>query len=333
MKVITCTGYYGTGSSAITDFFSEFENVCSLSRVEFRFLYDPSGVSDLEYNLVENHNRHNSGHALKKYQKLVDFYAGNKIMKRYEPFFQNHWKETSYKYIEELKDFEYHGWWQFDLLDRGTFFYYRKLLINKILKKTIWKNKLWQRNSLPNEITYCSRPTYESFLNSTKNYVKELLSYANSENKEFLMVDQIVPSSNIARYTKFFDDIKVFLVERDPRDIYILEKKVWNSCIVAAENVEVFCKWYKYTRAHRKTEQFEKNVKLIYFEDLIYNYDKTTKEIMEWTGLKAENHIHAKEKFNPNISQKGTKSWEKYTEFADDVKYIEKELSEYLYKY
>ena len=70
MKVITCASYYGTGSSAISDYISEFKGVKSLTDYEFRFAHDPDGLSELEYNLVENFNRHNSGHALKRYKKL-----------------------------------------------------------------------------------------------------------------------------------------------------------------------------------------------------------------------------------------------------------------------
>ena len=72
MKFITCASYYGTGSSAVTDLFSEYDGIFDFTNTEFRFLHDPDGVSDLEYNLIENFNRHNSGHALKRYKRLVD---------------------------------------------------------------------------------------------------------------------------------------------------------------------------------------------------------------------------------------------------------------------
>ena len=81
MRFISCASYYGSGSSAITDFVSEFDTVYSFTDEEFRFVQDPDGVSDLEYNLVENFNRHNSGHAIKRYKKLVDFYCGKNILK------------------------------------------------------------------------------------------------------------------------------------------------------------------------------------------------------------------------------------------------------------
>ena len=95
MRFISCASYYGSGSSAITDFVSEFDTVYSFTDEEFRFVQDPDGVSDLEYNLVENFNRHNSGHAIKRYKKLVDFYCGNMFGKKYEKFFHGNWKKYS----------------------------------------------------------------------------------------------------------------------------------------------------------------------------------------------------------------------------------------------
>ena len=102
MRFISCASYYGSGSSAITDFVSEFDTVYSFTDEEFRFVQDPDGVSDLEYNLVENFNRHNSGHAIKRYKKLVDFYCGNMFGKKYEKFFHVNWKKYSEKYKGEV---------------------------------------------------------------------------------------------------------------------------------------------------------------------------------------------------------------------------------------
>ena len=68
MKIITNIGYHGTGSGALDDFFREFDNIpCAPSEYECRFLQDPDGISDLEYNLIDNPNRLNSGFALKRY--------------------------------------------------------------------------------------------------------------------------------------------------------------------------------------------------------------------------------------------------------------------------
>ena len=74
MKKIACVGYHATGAGVIDDLFREFDNVAQgMYEVETRLLQDPDGISDLEYNLVENPHRLNSGYALKRYIK----YAGN----------------------------------------------------------------------------------------------------------------------------------------------------------------------------------------------------------------------------------------------------------------
>lgn len=333
MRIITCAGYFGTGSSAVTDLVTEFDTVKSLGEYEFRFLHDPEGIADLEYNLVENHNRHNSGHALKRYKKLVDFHAGNRLVKRYEPYFHGQWKTLSYQYIDDLTEFSFKGWWQYDLLDRGVGYYYRKLLVNKLYKLTLGRHNEHVLNVLPHEITYCARPTREEFTEKTKAYLAKLMQAANPENVPFLMVDQLLPPSQLERYLPYFDDVRVVVVERDPRDIYTQQKFLERSAIVPTDTVELFCKWYRYTRAHRKTEVYDpEHVLLIRFEDLIYRYEDTARRVCDFLGLKEENHTHKKEKFDPAKSIKNTRQWERF-DLAADIAYIERELAEYLYDY
>ena len=333
MRFISCASYYGSGSSAITDFISEFGSVYSFSDEEFRFVQDPDGISDLEYNLVENFNRHNSGHAIKRYKKLVKFYCGNFFGKKYETFFHGNWKKYSDEYINRLTDFTYHGWWQYDLMDRGNFYYFRKRIINKILKKTLWRKQTERTlNTMKKEITYCSHPTEEKFLNCTKDYIEGLFgSVCGGANT--VMVDQIVPPTNLDRYIRYFNDIRVFIVDRDPRDIFILEKYAWKDGIVPT-NPEEFCKWFIYTRAHRLTEKFNQNkVYYIQFEDMIYKYEETTSKIVNWLGLSPSDHIRKKQIFKPDISINNTMTWKKYNCDLSEIKYIEKKLRDYLYDF
>lgn len=158
MKNVSRASYYGSGSSMITDFVSEYSNVYSFSNEGFRFVQDHDGIADLEYNLVENFNWHNSGLALKRYKRLVDFYTGN-------IFGKNNF----------LTDFKYKGWWQYDLIDRGNLYYFRKRILN--IKATIWRNQSERAmNIMKNEITYCSHPSEKKFLELTQNYIDELFT-------------------------------------------------------------------------------------------------------------------------------------------------------------
>ena len=334
MKVISCASYYGTGSSAVTDYVSEFDGVFSMTNEEFRFVQDPDGIDDLEFHLVENHNRHNAGHALKRYKRLVDFYNGNIFGRKYAPFFHDRWKEISYRYIDELTDFTFKGWWMYDLYDRGGLFYFRKRIVNKVLHKTIWRDKPDRvLNTMKDEITYCSAPSEQRFVDLTKRYIEALLTEA-SNGADTVMVDQIVPPSNLPRYTRYFDNIKVVVVDRDPRDLYLLEKMEWKDGVIPHDDVETFVKWYRYTRSHRKRETFDpKTTLFVRFEDLLYRYDEETARMREFLGLDEADHKRPFTGLVPERSKKNTRKWLEYPETADDVAYIERELGEYLYDY
>lgn len=335
MKFITCASYYGTGSSAVTDYVSEFNSVYSFTNEEFRFIQDPDGISDLEFNLVECFNRHNSGHALKRYKKLVDFYCGNLLGRKYSAFFGNRWKQYSYDYIDALTEFKYRGWWMYDLYDNGTFFYFRKRIINKLLHLTIWRGQNdRQYNSMKNEITYCSHPNESKFLHCTGEYIHNLFSSVLPANKDILMVDQLLPPMNLPRYLRYFQDpIQVVIVDRDPRDVFVLDKYVWKDGILP-NDVEIFCKWFLYTRAHRNYENTNtEQIKFIRFEDLVYHYAQTTSDLRDWLGLDENNHVDKLKYFNPKESIKNTQVWKQVPGIEHEINYIERYLKEYLYDF
>ncbi|WP_031492589.1 hypothetical protein [Succinivibrio dextrinosolvens] len=335
MRFITCSSYYGTGSSAITDFVSEFDNVYSFTNEEFRFIQDPDGISDLEFNLVECFNRHNSGHSLKRFKRLVDFYSGNVFGKKYSNFFGDNWKKVSYEYIDSLIDFSYHGWWMYDLYDRGPFFYFRKRIINKILHLTLWRNNHDRvLNTMKNEVTYCSHPSEEKFLSLTREFIYKLFSSVNFDSKDIVLVDQLLPPNNLNRYLRYFDNnIQTVVVDRDPRDLFVLDKYVWKDGIIP-NDPDIFCKWFEYTRSHRKTENLNTDqIHFIRFEDLIYDYDNTTRELIDWLKLDSSLHSRPRQSFNPDYSIKNTKVWRKIPECKNEIKIIENKLSEYLYNF
>lgn len=330
--IVTVASYYGSGSSAVTDYVSEFDNVKSLTSYEFRFIQDPDGVSELEYNLVENFNRHNSGHALKRYKKLVDYYGKHLFVKRYENYFDNKWKEISYEYIENLTDFKYPGLWQYDFYDKGAWYEFWHKFPDRLLHKTVWKNKVDKHFFFDKGITYASHPTEERFLQCTREYTRKLMSVANKENCPIMIVDQLLPSTNIERHMRYFDNIRAFVVERDPRDIFLLAKYVWHDLVIP-HDVELFCKWFLYTRSTRKTEIWNpEKIMLIQFEDLIYKYDETTAKIRAWLGLNEEEHMNPYKYLDPNKSINNTRLWEKNTSYIEEATYIKNRLSEYIYE-
>ena len=332
MKAITCASYYGTGSSAVTDFVAEFDGVKSLTDFEFRFAHDPDGLSELEYNVVENFNRHNSGHALKRYQKLVDYNCAHFMAPRYDPFFHGQWKKLSYEYLEKLTQFTFPGSWQYDYYDEGAWFEFWHKLPNRLYNRLLHKQSESTFGTMKNCITYASHLTEEEFLTHTRAYTDALLAAANPEKLPVIMLDQLLPSSNIPRHMRYFTNLQAVVVDRDPRDQYLLGKYVWNSEIIP-KDIPTFCQWYDYCRSTRGSENWdEKAVKLIQFEDLIYRYDQTTRELMDWLGLDASQHKRPRQIFNPDLSIKNTRLWEQNPAYRQEAEEIARRLPEYLYE-
>lgn len=338
-KIITCAGYYGTGSSAVTDFLGEFDCVYFMGDYEFRFVQDPGGIADLEYNIVENYHRHNSGHALKRFKKNIDFLAGGRIIKKYEPFFAGQFKKLSYEYIDSLTAFKYKGYWHQDVIDKGKVVWFTERVLDKILNRVIVPIIRGRNNIEPmsihllrNEYTYVPFSDPDVFYANTKRYIDQLFEIANKENKEYIMVDQLVPPSNTEKYCRYFDDIKIVAIDRDPRDVYLMEKFVFKGGIVPLDNIDDYCKWYELTRRHRETEHDDPNKVLrLQFEDMVYHYDDSVKVIADFLGVPLSDHIYPQTKFIPSQSIKNTQIWKRHPELSKEMAVIEEKLDKYCY--
>ena len=149
-----------------------------------------------------------------------------------------------------------------------------------------------------------------------------------------LIFDQLVPSNNINRYFKYVDNLKVILVDRDPRDLYLLNQIHWKgaSYICDTKNVDEYISWYKALRIHRKYEDLKnENIIVINFEELIYEYENSIIKICNFLNIDLTKHNKKKQYFNPDISIKNTKLWETEHIYKKEILQIENELSEFCY--
>lgn len=332
MKLLTCASYYGTGSSAVTNLIDECDNVHDMGDYEFRFVQDPDGICDLEYNLVLNNHRHNSGYAIKRYEKNVKFLAGGKFVKKYNRFFGNKWKDLSKEYVDRLVAIRYKGIWHQELRDKGKFAYFIERTINKIAHALFCINTERGISLYKNNINYATFPG-DKFYEITRDYIDALFSCANKDCKEFVMADQLVPPSNTSHYLRFFNDLKVVCVDRDPRDLFLLEKEVWHGTVIP-KNVDEFCVWFRTTREHRKYENDDPSrIMRISFEDMIFKYDEMIEKILRFAGIDKAHHTKEKTFFNPDVSIKNTQLYKKMTKHAQDIVIIEEQLRDFLYPF
>lgn len=331
MKVITCAGYYNTGSSAVTDYFSEFDNIKSFGEVEIRFLQEPDGVATLESNIIDHPHRHNTTHAIKRFIKYSKFENGNFLSKRYRKIWgDSYWKYTM-EYLNDIVQLSSISYWRQDKIARGEIFYMLDALLTTLTLKVGGKKCITSFLHFSKERGYFTSIDKRAFYSATQKYTHSLFKEI-ADQKEYLMLDQLVPPSDIDRYFNYVKNLYVVVVDRDPRDLYILTKLV-PFYEVVPHPLDEFCKWYKITRKQAGKEGENSRILRIYFEDLIYRYDETTDKLKRLIGIDDVHHTKKHCFFKPEKSMENTQLWKKYPKYTEDIKYIERELGSYLYKY
>lgn len=327
MHKIACVGYHATGAGVIDDFFREFDNVAQGQyEVECRVLQDPDGIADLEYNLVENPHRLNSGFAVKRFENYV-----KRTNRTYKKIFGQDWVALSNAYVKAITKINYRGYWHGDIwLLHPALRYYHLFRrgLSKIAPKKFKKPSYY--NYFPWLHTYHACMEENEFLNCTRDYMDSLCAAMNPDNKEFVLLDQLYAPGNLGRYTRYMRDTKAIIVDRDPRDVYIFQKLIKEHTLPG--DVHEFCTVYRDSRVRTSTPS-DGGCLYVTFEDMIYHYDEYTKKVMDFVGISEEHHVRKKERFNPEISIKNTKLWEKYPQYAKEAAVIAEKLPEFLYQY
>lgn len=335
LKVITCTGYYNTGSSAVGDLLREFSNVQDYGDYEIRIAHEPDGLSDLEYNIVENNHRHNTSNAIKRFLRLCQYYNGNLFSKRYRVMFGNDFYTLCQEYVNRITQLKCKSWWQFDQIYKGKLIYCIDVLYSRLYKAMhFWKDPSQIRGTLfcKNELAYFSNIDEKTFLKETIAFTDKLLEKCWDGKSSYIVLDQLVPPTNINRYRRYFCNLKTIVVDRDPRDVFLLEME--NPFGVAPTDVTDFCEWYKLIRSKKGKEPYDPDCVLqIQFEDMIYDYRNTSIKICDFVGLNYDSIEKEFSFFNPEVSIKNTHLWEKNKSYKKEIAYIENTLPEFLYNY
>lgn len=334
MTILTSTGYGCSGSSAATDFFSEFNNVQVVpNSFECTFLHETDGLYDLEKAVEE-------GHRLKVDLAVKRFIALSKDFQKskHAVYFDGHFLEYTYQFLEKAIGCKWNGWWH-RAFETSPLSKKQALVAEVTAKKyaarvksssyALFENDSWMPSYLPPVDQYYECDL-ENFRKEAKTYVMSLMNLLNKENKDFLLIDQLLPPINADRYFHYFDSIKVVVVDRDPRDYYLCNNLFWVSRFIPSEDLSTYISWYKKTREATVESQ---GVKRVYLEELIYNYEKTTADLRAFAGLKEINQTEKGEHLVPEKSRRNTRLFEKYTDYKEDVETIACQLSPWLYDY
>lgn len=338
MKIVSSAGFGFTGSTAITDLISEYSSVSSLEvpSYELSFFNVSHGILNLYNNMVKNPIPDLMHYAGKDYLKQCEIWAnyGNKI--NHEKVFNNHFMEYSKEYIENLGNNTYycnHSWEKMTSLQSLLFKVINKLyhISHSIGRKAGYGEQNIEPLTLFSVIekNYLYDVDEEKFETETKKYFSKLFDEVTDG--KIVNVHSLIPIQMIDECARFFDDICVVAVDRDPRDIYLTAKHKWKTLDYPFEDVHFYCDYYKWLRSRLKDEKT--NVLRLQFEDLVYNYDQTVEKIENFVGLNPQDHTNIKKKFVPDFSAKNCNLSEQYEEEKSNIQVIEKELEQWLYDF
>lgn len=334
MRVITCTGYGTTGSSAATDFFSEFENVYKVPHTfECTFIHEAGGLYDLEKAVEEGH-RFKVDYAVHKFLNLCSLLQ----KEEYGKFFNGLFFEISKKFIENTFVCCWNGWWHraaenSPMILKNRLLYERaKIHYNALQKKKpkygLYEADTWMPSYQPYTTQYylCD---VKKFRNAAKKYVLQLMRELNVNNFDFLLIDQLLPPIKPELYLHYFDDIRVIVVDKDPRDHFLANKLFWGERYIPV-NVDKYIYFYSHTRSAKTNSKY---VKYINFEELIYKYEECSNALIKFVGLNLNCHKKKGLFFIPEKSKKNTMIFFRYSNYSDEVEKLERELSSYLFDF
>lgn len=328
--IIGICGYGYTGSSAIVDLLKEYEELDVLVKnfsytFEFSLPYEADGLLDLEYHLTKAPVKHQqSDMAIHRFKQLVQWQRNpmNRVT-------NGQFSKLTEDYINSLIQVAY-PCRRVDTrrnnraqiyLEKGMGVLQRKL--ERVFKRNI---------PLVKEDTRYVSVYPENFQQLTKAYVMDVLNAGKADTETIRLIDQPFPPNNPEDVFHFFEDPYAVVVDRDPRDIYVMVKHFAfrSGRFIPSDNVEDFVKYYRAVRQHRP-DQDPSRVLRICFEDLIYEYDATVKKIEDFFDIHA--HVRRGEFLKPELSIRNTQMMDLFPEDKEAMAYIEKELPEYLFPF
>ncbi len=343
---ITTTGYYSTGSSAVYDLLREYspctEELNGDTPIEHIFLYMPNGLFDLEDKLLIGNSIHRSDEAMNAfYQAMKDLYENNyQVFGNYKKRYGTRFMAAVEKLIEDLTEYRVEGNWYYDNKMQFSLVHTAASTLHMICKKPINANffeNIGHRDKYCDNITRYAFPTKEGFYPKASSFIREFFAMAKGNGQGVLLLDHLILPHNLFRLPRYLesDELKVIIVDRDPRDVYIdIRKRQERDGEIPPIPVDPidYVRFWRALRESEKIVQLPKQVLRIQYEDLFYKYEKTVALVERFAGLTPDQHKFPGRFFNPTMSKIYLNQYKADSKWTTTIKYIENNLQKYLYK-
>ena len=323
--IVGVCGFSWSGSGAVLDYLMEFrEN--QVYTPEFIIAYHPDGLHDLDIDLNQSCAKFlSSGVAIPRYR-----YIAKSLLSGLTHGASGALTE---KYLNELTQAKWIGLEQGQELLRNRWLYrkfgrrIRNHIIAKLPVEFCWKYKPYPLNQM--EFSICP----DDFDNKTRSYMGEILKAIGLDLKRNIVLNQPFPGNNPVPYMKYFSNAKAIVVDRDPRDVFISLKYIFpgNSYSIPLHDVHEFCSYFLNMHKDLLLTLNDPNVLFVRFEDLIYQYEKTTNQIRDFLGLEKRDS-GMKTYFVPEESIGNTQVFRRFGK-KEEISVIEDKLCAYLYPF
>ena len=335
MKIVT-VGYMGSGSSAVTDLLSEYDGLkCPKGSFEFVFLHCPNGVFDLEDKLLIGNNALRSDEAIHSFLKTMSalYQKDGHWTSNYRNLVSTDFMQYCQDFIEELTPFKFNNVTWYYQQDPINFKMRTQLLLMRILWK-LSNGKIKLSRPVSYKDTVFAFPSCEQFYIAARHFLDRVFVDLGIEDSS-IVLDQLLLPQNLNRLNSYFDEnTRVIVVDRDPRDVYLLNKLVWlpQEMMIPFPTEEAgFCKMFRKIRNMGQCD--DERILRLHFEDLVYHYDDTVDRIEDFLGLERKNHVRQYQFFDPGRSIYNTQLFNQERYKNESVEHIERELKEYLFMF
>ena len=161
-------------------------------------------------------------------------------------------------------------------------------------------------------------------------FIRKIISLIPSN--RILVLDQALSdgSADMEKYIDYFGELKLIAVYRDPRDVYVTARTLGISWI--PPKPEDFIKMYNcYGIIDKYLKLNHPNFLMLRFEDVVNDYETSVRKVEQFIDLDAAAHKAIKQAFDPARSQKNIGIHARHPEYAKETEMIGRELRRFCY--
>lgn len=342
-RKVAVTGFYGTGSSAVLDLLTEYRNAHAVPEIgrpyEHTTFYSSGGLFDLFTLLTYGNAPLQSDYVLNNFiDKMSQLNDYNYLwFGSFRSLIGNRFMDAVNKFVDSIST--HHTGRNFNHVLK-TRFSPMKALMQLGAKLIYGKNfsKYGVGYVWDGKPVYYSRPTKEELKSACQQFTNDYFNLFSSEKSELDIYDHLIWPQQLDSHAECFDDsLKIIVVDRDPRDVYISDQFIWSKPPLGTGKQPHFSKdvnsfideWRRTITPTYKN----KNALRIHFEDLIYNYEQTLIQIESFLDLESLAHENYKTSFIPEKSLNNTQVFLLKPQWKEIADIIASELPQYIYSF